>query len=117
MSKYKKKLSETDRNLIKKLCYSIEHDIMQGTSERPVHVRLTGLNIDVWPTTGTVKESSNKYYMGQGGIKYLGELLGRSVERVKLKMNDRIEALELQVRYLTKTIEDIIFTIESKGGK
>jgi len=112
MSKNSKKLSKEANKIIKELCYSTGYQILDGTHERPKHIRLLDLDLDVWPTTGTVSNRKGKYYKGERGLNYLAELLGRKVENKKASMTNRIDELERQVVDLIEVVEDLQFTIE-----
>jgi hypothetical protein len=94
------------------------YEVLSGSDERPVHIRLIDAGIDVWPTTGTLFiKSENRYLKNQRSIEYLGELSGRKIENVKERMVDRIASLETKVRSLTKIIEDLQFTVETLANK
>ena len=113
MSTKNRKLKRSDRRLIKELCYSTNYEILSGTTEKPIHIRLNDFGVDVWATTGTLKDNKGVFHRGGHGLVFLGELLGRKIEYAKTKMNTRIEHLESQVSHLTECMEDMQFTIES----
>jgi len=107
--------------ICKELCYAADYKILDGTVERPKHIRLKGIG-DIWPTTGTLKlNGKNGFYKKESGVYKLGEILkgGDKVLGVKKRMRQEIddlksyfEALNEQVKHLTECMEAIQHDIE-----
>lgn len=108
-----KKLSKEHKKLLTDMYLSRDFEIINQSHGVAIQVRIAGLDVDVYPTTGTICKIGGKALArGYQGVELLAKLLGDKVLKKKEKFVDRVSILEKEVEELKEFVSDLQISIE-----
>lgn len=108
-----KKLNKEHRKLIIEMLSLRNFEVINQSNGVIIQVRIVDLNIDIYPTTGTICKIGGKAMArGYQGVELLAKLLGNNVIKKKERFVDRVSILEKEVEDLKDFINDLHISIE-----
>lgn len=100
-------------NLIKKLAYKKDYEILAGTHEFPSHIRINNI-CDIW-SNGTLKiHGKHGFIKGDKGLNRFAQLMGdaKTPDSIKKSMRAEIDSLKQIVEKQEAAISNLFDRLE-----
>ncbi len=118
-------------NLIKKLAYKKDYEILAGTHEFPSHIRINDI-CDIW-SNGTLKiHGKHGFIKGDKGLNRFAQLMGDaktpdsikksmraeidSLKHLNIKQGEKIKGLNVALHNVYERLEELEFLVNAPAS-